>query len=150
MALRTWARCRRRQMRWRRSAIRHRAHPPCAFNVDAKDNSFGEAVAPFQEFSNFLRDALTPFLHYKVLIEVGAVVNAVFDQIPVLILESFRRAPALRIDVQSDLNDLVGREEAVVDTLQTTPSGLASTPGSVLTRRQQPRHFSKIIADSCT
>ena len=87
------------------------------FDIDAEDDGLGEAVAALEELGDLLSDELTAFFDHEVFVEIGAVVDAVFDFLAVLVLETLWRAPTLGIDVQCDLDDLVGSEEAVVDAL---------------------------------
>ena len=93
------------------------AHSFGVLDVHAEDNGLGEAVAALKELGDLLRDELAAFLDDEVLVEVGAVVDAVFDELAVLVLETLWRSPAFGVNVERDLDDFVGREETVVDAL---------------------------------
>ena len=93
------------------------AHSFGVLNVHTEYDCLGEPVAPFEEFGDLLRDELAAFFHDEMLVEVGAVVEAIFDEFAILVLKSFGRSPSFGVDVQCDLDDFVGREEAVIDAL---------------------------------
>ncbi len=53
----------------------------------------------------------------EVLVEISAVVDAIFNEIALLVLEPFGGPPAFCVDVQCHLDDLVGSQETIVDSL---------------------------------
>jgi hypothetical protein len=86
-------------------------------DIHAKDDGFGEASAALEKFGDFLRDDLAAFFVDDVAVEVGAVVEPVFDDVAVLVLEVLARPPAFGVGGERDLDDLVGSEKSVVDAL---------------------------------
>jgi hypothetical protein len=62
-------------------------------------------------------DEFGALLQHEAAVEVALVVDAVLDQLAVLVGLPLLWAPALQVLVEVDAHDLVGREEAVVDAL---------------------------------
>ena len=55
-----------------------------------------------------LCDELAALFDHEVFVEIGAVVDAVFDFFAVLVLKAFRWSPAFGVDVEGDFDHLVG------------------------------------------
>ena len=92
-------------------------HPLGVLDVHAEDDGLGKAVAAFEELGDLPCDDLAALLDDDVPIEVGAVVEAVFNDFAFLVLESLRRTPAFCVNVERDFDDFVGCEETVIYTL---------------------------------
>jgi hypothetical protein len=87
------------------------------FDIHAEDDGLGEAVAALKEFTDLFRHELAAFFHHQSLVEIGAVVNSVFNGLALFVEEASRWTPAFGVYIERDLDDLIGGEEAVVDAL---------------------------------
>src|SRR5450631_2227139 len=86
--------------------------------VDAKDDRLLESISGFlQELRYPLGNDLGAFVDYKRTVEILCVVDAVLDHFPVAVDFALLRPVALDIDVNMNFDDLVGRQEAVLDSL---------------------------------
>ncbi len=91
-------------------------HPRGVFGIHTEDDGFLEAVAAFfEELGHLPGDTLGALVDDQITVEVLLVVDAVFDLVAVLVGFALLRAVALDIDIEVDLDHLVGREEAVAD-----------------------------------
>ena len=64
-----------------------------------------------------MRNKLASLFDNQIAVKIGAVVDAIFDGLAVLILEIFRRTPPFGVNVERDLDDFVRCEKAVLNTL---------------------------------
>ena len=86
--------------------------------IDAEDDGLLEAVAAFlQELGDLLRDQLRAVVEHQRAVEILGVVDAVLDLVALAVELALLRAVAFHVAVDVDLDDLVGREEAVADAL---------------------------------
>ena len=86
--------------------------------IDAEDDGLLEAVAAFlEELGDLLRDQLGAVVEHEGAVEILRVVDAVLDLVAVAVELALLGPVALHVAVDMDLDDLVGREEAVADAL---------------------------------
>ena len=86
--------------------------------VDAEDDRLLEPIAALlEEVRDLLRDELRPVVDDERAVEVLLVVDSVLDLLALAIDLARLRPVALDVAVDVDLDDLVRREEAVVDAL---------------------------------
>ncbi len=93
------------------------AHALGVVDVFAEDDGLGEGVGGLEVFGDLAGDEFGSLFKDQRAVEVLLVVDAVFDQLAVLVGLALFGAPALQVLVDVDAHDLVGREEAVVDAL---------------------------------
>ena len=87
------------------------------FNVATKGNRFIKTARPFEELGHLFSNDLSPFIDNNVLVEIAAIINPVLYRPSFLVLESFRRSPSFRVNVERYPDNTIRREEAVVDAL---------------------------------
>ena len=88
------------------------------FLIHAEDDGLLETVAAFlQELGDLLRDELGAVVEHQRSVEILGVVDAVLDLLALAIELALLRPVAFHVAVDMDLDDLVGREEAVADAL---------------------------------
>ena len=94
------------------------AHAGGMFGVHAKYDGLLEAIAAFlEEFGDFLRHQFGAVVNDQRAIEVFLVINAIFNLDAIPIKLAFFRAIALDVAIDVNLDDFVGREEAVLNAL---------------------------------
>ena len=94
------------------------AHAGGVFGVHAEDDGLLEAVAALlEELGDLLGDELGAVVDDEGAVEILLVVDAVLDLVAVAVELAFFGTVALDIQVDVDLDDLVGGEEAVLDAL---------------------------------
>ncbi|MCY1298487.1 hypothetical protein D9M70_479770 [compost metagenome] len=93
------------------------AHALGMVDVVAEDDGFLVRIGSLQKLGDFLRHQLGARLDDQGAIHVLEVVDAVFDQLAVLVEHALGRTPALQVLVEIDAHYLVGGEEAVLDAL---------------------------------
>lgn len=86
-------------------------------NVVAEDDGFLKRIGGLEEFGNLLRHQLGPRLDNQGAVHVLEVVDAVFDQLAILIEHAFGWPPALQVFIEVDTHHFVGGEKAVFDAL---------------------------------
>src|SRR3546814_4633061 len=86
--------------------------------IYSEDDSLLVTVAAFLEELRYLfGDELGAIIQHQVPVEILGVVDAVFDLVPVAVYLSLLWSIAFNIAVDVNLDDLVGREEAVANAL---------------------------------
>ena len=94
------------------------AHRGGVLGVDAEHDRLLVAVAAvFQKLGDLARDDLRAFVDHDVTVVVLDVIDAVFDFVAVAVELAFLGPVALDVDVNVNLDDLVGRKKAVADAL---------------------------------
>ncbi|MDT4838060.1 hypothetical protein FQZ97_718060 [compost metagenome] len=86
-------------------------------DVVAKDDGLLVRIGGLEELGDLLCDQLGTRLDHQVAVHVLEVVDAVLDQLAVLVEHALGRPPALQIFVEVDAHYLVGGEEAILDAL---------------------------------
>ena len=98
--------------------IRQRlAHAGGVVDVFAKHDGLGVAVGGLEVFGDLGGHHFVALLQNQFAVHVGGVVDAVFDQVAVLVGHALRGPPAKGVFVQVHPHDFVGRQEAVFNTL---------------------------------
>ncbi|MNF66855.1 hypothetical protein D3C84_486540 [compost metagenome] len=93
------------------------AHALGVVDVVAEDDGFLEWIGGFDELGDLLRDQLGARLDDQGAVHVLEVVDAVFDQLAILIEHAFGWPPALQVFIEVDTHYFVGGEKAVFDAL---------------------------------
>ena len=93
------------------------AHAFGVVDVFAEHDGFLVRVGLFQEFGHLHGDHFGALLQNQLAVEILLVVDAVFDQLTVLVGLPLAWAPALQVAIQVDAHDFVGCQEAVFDAL---------------------------------
>ena len=100
------------------SLIKRLPHARGVFLIDAEDDGLLEAVAALlQELGDLLGDELGAVVDDERAVEILLVVDAVLDLVAVAVESALLRPVAFDVEVDMDLDDLVRREEAVLDAL---------------------------------
>ena len=86
-------------------------------DVHAEYYGFGKAVVFFQKASDTLRHGGGTLIDNEVFVVILGVVLPVLDLVPVDVVLSSRGSPTFQVFVQTDAENFVRSEEAVVDTL---------------------------------
>ena len=93
-----------------------RTHPLSVIDVFTEDDRLGVTIARLREvLGDLLRNELRPLFQHKTAIEVGLVVDPIFDHFTVLVGFAVFGTPPDQVFVDVDPHDLVWRQVAVVD-----------------------------------
>ncbi|MNQ58901.1 hypothetical protein D3C85_731200 [compost metagenome] len=93
------------------------AHALGVVDVVAEDDGFLKRIGGLEEFGNLLRHQLGARLDHQGAVHILEVVDAVFDQLAILVEHALGRSPALQVFVEVDAHHFVGGEKAVFDAL---------------------------------
>ncbi|MNL10776.1 hypothetical protein D3C87_1315870 [compost metagenome] len=93
------------------------AHALGVVDVVAEDDGFLKRIGGLEEFGDLLRHQLGARLDHQGAVHILEVVDAVFDQLAILIEHAFGWPPALQVFIEVDTHHFVGGEKAVFDAL---------------------------------
>ena len=86
-------------------------------DVFAENDGLVVAVGGLEEFGHLARHKLGPLFQHQGAVKVALVVDAVVNDLAVLVAFALLGPPALKVLVQVDAHHLVGRQKAVLDAL---------------------------------
>ncbi len=92
-------------------------HPFGVVDILAEDNGLGKPVGGFEELGDLARHQGGALFQHQAPVEVTLVVDAVLDELPMLVAFPLLRPVAHEILVDIDANDLVRRQEPILDAL---------------------------------
>ena len=93
------------------------AHAGGVVDVFAKDDGLGVTVGGFEVLGDLGRHGFVALFQHQLAVHVGAGVDAVFNQVAVLVRHARRGAPAEGVFVQVHADDLVRCQVAVLNAL---------------------------------
>ena len=93
------------------------SHALCVVDVHAEDNGLGESVGLLEELRQLPSHLLGALSYDHLTVEVLLLVDAVLYPLPLIVDGAGLGPPAVDVHVHLRADDLVGREEAVLDAL---------------------------------